>query len=87
MSSYIETNDALQITSEQGFPKEILNLEMRQKNHITLDEVKGKIFEFRDKPNARVFRPPPNRNFLVHNIKGKRLLKKSSNEFKGFRTE
>ncbi len=73
MGGYIETNDTLQITEEQGFPVEILNLEKHQKNPITLDDVKDKIFEFHDKPNARIFHTTPCRNFLVQNINGKWL--------------
>ena len=53
MGSYIETNDTLQITREQGFPKEL-----QYKKHIvkpfTADDFKDVIFEFKDKPNIRV---------------------------------
>ena len=72
MGSYIETNDTLQITREQGFPKEL-----QYKKHIvkpfTADDFKDVIFEFKDKPNIRVYHRPPVRNFLVENINGKRL--------------
>ena len=73
MGSYVELNDTVQITTEQGFPEEILNLEKHKKNPIILDDVKDKVFEFKDKPNARIFHPSPNRCFLVHNINGKWL--------------
>lgn len=73
MGSYVELNDTVQITSEQGFPKEILDLEKHKKKPITLEDVKDKVFEFKDKPGARVFHPSPNRCFLVHNIDGKWL--------------
>ena len=72
MGSYIETNDTLQITREQGFPKEL-----QYKKHIvkpfTADDFKDVIFEFKDKPNIRVYHRPPVRNFLVENINGKWL--------------
>ncbi|MFA6089521.1 MAG: hypothetical protein WC755_06670 [Candidatus Woesearchaeota archaeon] len=71
MGGYVETNDTLQITTEQGFPEEILNLKKHQKKPIILKDVKERIFEFHNKPNARIFQQPPNRNFLVHNINGK----------------
>lgn len=73
MGGYIETNDTLQITTEQGFPEKILNLKKHQKTPIAINDVKDKIFEFKDKPNARIFQQAPNRNFLVHNINGKWL--------------
>jgi len=36
-------------------------------------DFKDKIFEFKNKPNIRVYQPPPIRNFLVQNIGGKWL--------------
>ncbi|MFA7245280.1 MAG: hypothetical protein WC070_03835 [Candidatus Magasanikbacteria bacterium] len=71
MGGFIELNDTLQITNEQGFPADILNLQKHQEKPIQLSEVQNKIFEFKDKPNARIFHPAPNRCFLVHNIDGK----------------
>jgi len=73
MGSFIELNDTLQITTEQGFPAEIFDLEKHRKNPITLEEVKDKVFEFHDKPKARVYHVPPCRCFLVHNLDGKWL--------------
>jgi hypothetical protein len=72
MGSNIELNDTLQITTEQGFPADILDLKRHQKNPITLEEVKDKEFEF-TKPDERIYHRPPIRNFLVHNINGKWL--------------
>ena len=69
MGSFIELNDTLQITTEQGFPEYILNLEKPAK----LEEVREKIFEFHDKENARIYHTYPTRCFLVHNIEGKWL--------------
>ena len=73
MGGYIEINDTLQITTEQGFPAEVLDLEKHRVNPIRLEDVEGKIFEFKNKPNARIFHPAPCRCFLVHNIDGKWL--------------
>lgn len=72
MGTYIEMNDTLQITKEQGFPKE---LEWREhlKNPYTAEQFKGKVFEFKDKPSIRNYQIPPVRNFLVENINGKWL--------------
>jgi len=73
MGSQIELNDTLQITTEQGFPEETLNLEKHKQQPITLDKVKETIFEFKNKPGARIYQIPPTRCFLVHNINGKWL--------------
>jgi len=73
MGSFIELNDTLQITTEQGFPSDLLNLEKHKKSPIKLDDVKDKIFEFHDKPKARIFHIAPVRCFLVHNIDEKWL--------------
>ena len=73
MGSYIELNDTLQITTEQGFPEELLNLERQKNNPVRLEDVRDKIFEFHDKPQARIYHLAPTRCFLVHNIKGKWL--------------
>jgi len=70
MGSYVELNDTLQITTEQGFPKE-LQLEKHLKKPFTAEQFKGKIFEFKDKPKIRLYHQPPVRNFLAQNINGK----------------
>ena len=70
MGSYVEINDTLQITKEQGFPKEL-----DWKQHIVkpydAEQFKDKVFEFKNKPNIRNYHMPPVRNFLVENINGK----------------
>ncbi|HLC36861.1 MAG TPA: hypothetical protein VJK05_04625 [archaeon] len=71
MGSFIELNDTLQITKEQGFPVDILDLKTHRKNPIKLEEVKDKIFEFHDKAKARIYHHSPVRCFLVQNIEGK----------------
>ena len=72
MGSYVEINDTLQITREQGFPKE-LSLEQHLKHPYIAEQFEGKVFEFKDKPSIRNYQMPPVRNFLVENIDGKWL--------------
>lgn len=72
MGSFIEINDTLQLTMEQGFP-EILNYEKHKAKPFITSDFKDKVFEFKSKPNIRVFHSPPVRNFLVQNIDGKWL--------------
>lgn len=67
MGSIIEINDTLQITAEQGWPKE-LDLKTHLQTPYTLDDVKDKVFEFKDKPRIRVYKQPPVRNFLAQCI-------------------
>ena len=70
MGSFIEINDTLRITKDQGFPVE-LDLETHLRNPYTLDSVKDKVFHFKDKPKIRLYKIPPVRNFLVEEIDGK----------------
>jgi len=72
MGSFIEINDTLQITIQQGFPKE-LNYEQHKIKPFVTSDVEGKIFVFKDKPKIRIYKLPPVRNFLVQNIDGKWL--------------
>lgn len=72
MGSFIEMNDTLQITTEQGFPKE-LDYDKHKIKPFTADRFKNKIFEFKNKPKIRIYQAPPVRNFLVQNIDGKWL--------------
>lgn len=72
MGSFIEINDTLRITKEQGFP-DILDYDRHKVTPVTLKDVEGKIFEFRDKPSIRIYKAPPVRNFLVQDIGGKWL--------------
>ena len=67
MWSFIELNDTLQITKEQWFPWDILNLEKHRVNPIDFSQVKDRIFEFYNKPWARIFHTPPTRVFLAEN--------------------
>ncbi len=72
MGSYIEFNDTLQITTEQGFPKE-LDLKKHQKTPFVEKDFHNRVFEFKNKPDMRLYHPAPIRVFLVHNINGKWL--------------
>lgn len=74
MGSFIELNDTLQLTEEQGFPVDIFNLKKHRKKPVTLKDVKGKVFEFKDKSSARLFHLDPVRVYYVHNIDGKWLF-------------
>jgi len=71
MGSHIEINDTLQLTTAQGFPEDILNLEKHRTTPIQLGDVVDQIFEFQNKPGARIYHLSPIRCFLVHNINGK----------------
>ena len=73
MGSFVELNDTLQISTEQGFPDKVLDLGRHREKPIALAEVEGKVFEFHGKPNARLYHVAPTRVFLVHNIEGKWL--------------
>lgn len=72
MGSFIEVNDTLQITKDQGFPVE-LNYEKHSQKNIKAAEFEGRVFEFRGKPKIRLYHAPPVRNFLAENIDGKWL--------------
>lgn len=74
MGSYVEINDTLQLTSAQGFPDGIFDYECHQKTPVTLADVAGKVFEFKNKPSARLFQLDPVRVYFVHNIDGKWLF-------------
>jgi len=74
MGSFIEINDTLQITPTQGFPVDILNLEKHEENPITFESVRGKVFEFTNKSQARLYHTPPTRCFLVENRNGKWIM-------------
>ena len=67
MGSFIELNDTLRITKEQGFP-ETLDLDKHlsaKSGYFKTEMFKDKIFEFTNKPGIRVYKVPPVRNFLV----------------------
>jgi hypothetical protein len=70
MGSFIELNDTLQLTKEQGFPKE-LDLDKHLKNPYTAEQFKDNVFSFHDKQDVRVYQQSPIRNFFVENRDGK----------------
>ncbi len=72
MWSTIEINDTLQLTTEQWFPTE-LDYEIHRNNPLKIEDFQDKVFEFNNKPKVRIYKLPPVRNFLVHNINGKWL--------------
>lgn len=72
MGSFVELNDTLQITTEQGFPTE-LDFGKHEQKPFTAKDFESQVFEFKDKPEIRIYKIPPVRNFLVHNIDGKWL--------------
>ncbi len=72
MGTDFKNNDTLQLTDEQGFPKE-LNYKEHCQKPFAKEQFEGKIFQFKDKPGLRNFHTPPVRSFLVHNIGGKWL--------------
>ncbi len=72
MGSFIEINDTLQLSTEQGFPAK-LNYEQHKIKPFKAEDFEGRIFDFKDKSKTRVYHLPPVRNFLVHNIDGKWL--------------
>lgn len=74
MGSMVEINDTLQLTTGQGFPADLLDLKKHQQKPIKLSDVQGKIFEFKDKPSARIFQLDPVRVYYVHNIDEKWLF-------------
>jgi hypothetical protein len=71
MGSYLEINDTLQITTEQGFPADELIWERHRGKPCKTSDFEDRVFEFRDKPGARYYHTPPTRNFLVQNRDGK----------------
>lgn len=70
MGSFIELNDTLQLTKDQGFPAE-LDLEKHLQTPFTTEDFTDKVFEFHNKPGVRIYKLPPVRNFLVENRDGK----------------
>lgn len=72
MGSFVEINDTLRITKEQGFPGELV-YEIHKKTPFKTENFAGKVFAFTDKPNIRIYKAPPVRNFLVEAIGDKWL--------------
>mgnify|MGYP001579499004 CR=1 FL=1 len=66
----IEINDTLQLTKEQGFPRE-LDLAVHLEKPYKFEDFQDKVFEFKTKKDIRVYHVAPVRNFLAENINGK----------------
>lgn len=73
MGSILEINDTLQITTAQGFPADLFDLERHRRTPITLDEVDGRVFEFAGKTGPRFFHLDPVRVYWYHSIDGRWL--------------
>ena len=73
MGSTLELNDTLLLSTEQGFPEDLLNLQQHQEQGISLSQLTGQTFTF-TKDGARVFHLDPVRVFLVQKIQGKWLF-------------
>lgn len=71
MGSIVELNDTLQISEEQGFPVDILNINEYLKNPFGFEKLKDKVFTFKEKPAIRMYKSPPVRNFFVQQINNK----------------
>lgn len=74
MGCSYEFNDTLLLTEAQGFPSSILDIERHRKNPVTLDDVRGKVFSFSNKPAARAFQLDPVRVYLFENTKDDKWL-------------
>lgn len=68
MGSFVEFNDSLVISTDQGFPADVFDINRQATNPVTLDEVKDRIFTFYDKSNARIFQLDPVRVFLYQSL-------------------
>ncbi len=74
MGTKIEINDTLNLTADQGFPCDVLNLQKHCEKPVEASQLCGKIFDFKLKEDARIFHLDPVRVFLVQNIEGKWLF-------------
>lgn len=72
MGSFIELNDTLRITKEQGFPAS-LDIAQHLQHPYNFADYEDKIFEFKAKDKIRVYKQPPVRNFLAEDLDGKWL--------------
>ena len=72
MGTQFTHNDSLQITREQGFPKELV-YEEHLKKPFTAEDFASDVFGFHDKKGLRFYQAPPTRNFLIENRDGKWL--------------
>ena len=73
MGSILEFNDTLQLTTDQGFPADLFDLERHRRDPITLEQVKDLVFHFSNKEGPRFFHLDPVRVYWFHNIGGRWL--------------
>jgi hypothetical protein len=64
VGSFVEFNDSLVISTEQGFPADLFDIKRQKTNPVTLEEVENCVFTFYDKKNARIYHLDPVRVFL-----------------------
>ena len=74
MGCFYEINDTLLLTRDQGFPSDILSIERHRKNPVTLKDVEGKIFSFKNKPAARAFQLDPVRVYFFESTENGKWL-------------
>lgn len=72
MGSTVRVNDTLQITAEQGFPRELAISEYLE-SPFPVSRFDGVVFSFQAKEGIRNFQQPPVQNFLVENHQGKHI--------------
>lgn len=70
MGSFVEINDTLQLTAEQGFPAD-LNLDRHVNEPLGASDFEGRVFEFTGKSDIRNYQQTPVRVFLVENRDGR----------------
>ncbi|MEH6592759.1 MAG: hypothetical protein V7746_21005 [Halioglobus sp.] len=74
MGCSYELNDTLLISEEQGFRSDIFNYQRHIENPITLKDVEGEIFQFKNKPTARAFQLDPVRVFFFERTSNDKWL-------------
>lgn len=72
MGSFLEINDTLRISKKQGFPTE-LEIKKHLINPFKINDLKNKVYSFKNKPKIRYYHQPPVRIFLVEELNGKWL--------------
>jgi hypothetical protein len=72
MGCMYELNDTLLLSPDQGFPTHVFDYKSHVKNPVTLKDVEGKIFDFKNKPAARAFQLDPVRVFFFENVPGEK---------------
>ncbi|MBB5020465.1 hypothetical protein HNQ59_003785 [Chitinivorax tropicus] len=71
MGSFVEFNDSLVISIDQGFPVEVFDINRHQTKPVTLADVGERIFTFYDKANARIYQLDPVRVYLYQYLQNR----------------